>query len=488
MEVGEAKTETERLVRRSSEVACHGDLYGEASVSQLSSPSSSSSSSSSSSGSESGAAATPTAAVFRPARRAAEDEAEARQRGACIGSERATGGRGAADGGALWGYGGAVGSFRGALVPSLAGSGSSFGGGEAGSGFAEAASGASLRSGEGNGEPGGLQLNQQHKWQQHQEQQQQEQNLQQRQGAKPPPLKLAEGGGVQGSVLGRPYVALQSRFVVGRREIGRGQFGVIYKCVGRGAAGAAYACKTIKKRNIQSIPAAEDIRREVETMECVRGHPGIVDMNAAFEDPGAIHIVMQLCRHGDLFDYIKTRTRLSEATAACILSQLLQALQHCHTMGVIHRDVKPENVLIYGKGGGGAGEGRGDAEKLLVKLGDFGVATRFSQGLPCTDAVGTAMYMAPELLRGCYGPPADIWSAGVVLYVMLSGALPFFACKSRSLCDAILHGPVRMEGPRWDGVSEAAKAVVRRMLEKDPAQRATIEQVHETPWMKTHSI
>ncbi|CAI5459064.1 unnamed protein product [Closterium sp. Yama58-4] len=283
-----------------------------------------------------------------------------------------------------------------------------------------------------------------------------------------------------GSVLGRPYVSLQSRFVVGRREIGRGQFGVIYKCVPRGAlGGAAFACKTIKKRNIETLPAAEDIRREVEALEKVRGHPGIVELNSTFEDPHAVHLVMQLCRHGDLFDHVKTRTRLSEPTAACILSQLLHALQHCHDSGVIHRDVKPENVLIYARGGGG-----GDGEKVLVKLGDFGVATRFSPGIPCTDPVGTAMYMSPELLQGSYGPAADVWSAGVVLYVMLSGALPFFATKNRSLIEAILHGPVRMEGPRWEGVSEGAKAVVRRMLEKDPVERATIQQIHEIPWMK----
>ncbi|CAI5955264.1 unnamed protein product [Closterium sp. NIES-65] len=441
------------------------------------------------------------------------DSPSSRRRGGAVGSGRQLG------------YGGAVGSFRDVAVPSgdmwdavpphmpfeaidsvpsdsgysrrrrASGQFDPSSAGDAGGGSGRW-NGSERFSGRGEerGEPEGRQMRQQQQKQQPQQQQQQKQQQKQqedneqqkqkkqqqqheqqkRQVASPPPLKLAEGGGVQGSVLGRPYVSLQSRFVVGRREIGRGQFGVIYKCVPRGAlGGVAFACKTIKKRNIETLPAAEDIRREVEALEKVKGHPGIVELHSVFEDPQAVHLVMQLCRHGDLFDHVKMRTRLPEPTAACILSQLLHALQHCHDLGVIHRDVKPENVLIYARGGGG-----GDGEKVLVKLGDFGVATRFSPGMPCMDPVGTAMYMAPELLQGRYGPAADVWSAGIVLYVMLSGALPFFATKNRTLVEAIMHGPARMEGPRWEGVSEGAKAVVRRMLEKDPEERATIQQIH----------
>ncbi|CAI5975652.1 unnamed protein product [Closterium sp. NIES-65] len=444
------------------------------------------------------------------------DSPSSRRRGGAVGSGRQLG------------YGGAVGSFRDVAVPSgdmwdavpphmpfeaidsvpsdsgysrrrrASGQFDPSSAGDAGGGSGRW-NGSERFSGRGEerGEPEGRQMRQQQQKQQPQQQQQQKQQQKQqedneqqkqkkqqqqheqqkRQVASPPPLKLAEGGGVQGSVLGRPYVSLQSRFVVGRREIGRGQFGVIYKCVPRGAlGGVAFACKTIKKRNIETLPAAEDIqrevealektlpaaediRREVEALEKVKGHPGIVELHSVFEDPQAVHLVMQLCRHGDLFDHVKMRTRLPEPTAACILSQLLHALQHCHDLGVIHRDVKPENVLIYARGWRRRGRGEGSC-------------------MPCMDPVGTAMYMAPELLQGRYGPAADVWSAGIVLYVMLSGALPFFATKNRTLVEAIMHGPARMEGPRWEGVSEGAKAVVRRMLEKDPEERATIQQIH----------
>ncbi|CAI5534558.1 unnamed protein product [Closterium sp. Naga37s-1] len=303
-------------------------------------------------------------------------------------------------------------------------------------------------------------------------------------------------------VLGRPYSSLLRRFVLAPQELGSGQFGVIRKCVERGS-NRVLACKTILKSNIVAMQDAADIRHEVAVMEALKGHPHVVKIEDTCEDEEAVHIVMELCSGGDLFDRVKDEGRLQERTAAIACRQVVQALMWCHVSGVVHRDVKPENILLKGrKDGGSDGDaqnkgnlgaaaavlggimaapakgagGAADEDEIHVKLADFGVAT-FTRGEPCTEELGTLQYMAPEVLSGTYGPAADIWSAGVVLHIMLSGRTPFFVSLGRTVQEAILHGPVRMRGPHWEGVSEDAKSLVRAMLDKDASTRITAKEI-----------
>ncbi|CAI5471113.1 unnamed protein product [Closterium sp. Yama58-4] len=314
-------------------------------------------------------------------------------------------------------------------------------------------------------------------------------------------------------VLGRPYSSLLRRFVLAPQELGSGQFGVIRKCVERGTH-RVLACKTILKSNIVAMQDAADIRHEVAVMEALKGHPHVVKIEDTCEDEEAVHIVMELCSGGDLFDRVKDEGRLKERTAAIACRQLVQALMWCHVSGVVHRDVKPENILLKGRREGssgadeqskgnmgaaaavlggimgapakGAGGGAADEDDIHVKLADFGVAT-FTRGEPCTEELGTLQYMAPEVLAGTYGPAADIWSAGVVLHIMLSGRTPFFASLGRTVQEAILHGPVRMRGPHWEGVSEDAKSLVRAMLDKDASTRITAKEILGHPWIAKYT-
>ncbi|CAI7808414.1 unnamed protein product [Closterium sp. NIES-54] len=273
-------------------------------------------------------------------------------------------------------------------------------------------------------------------------------------------------------VLRKPYADIREEYVVARKEIGSGQFGIIRKCVQR-QSGLTFACKTIAKAGILTAEDAEDVRNEVGFLEELRGHPHIVAVHATYEDDDNIHIVMELCKGGDLFDRIKLRGRMPEPAAAAICKALVGVLLHCHARGVLHMDVKPENVLMCDR-----------CDDTHIKLIDFGVATRFTAGVPCREVLGTPEYIAPEVLKGAYGPPADLWSAGVVLYVMLAAAPPFWERASKTLKESILGDDVPFTQSKWGDRSAECKELIRRMLDKDPATRITGKEILEHPWIK----
>lgn len=258
------------------------------------------------------------------------------------------------------------------------------------------------------------------------------------------------------------------------RELGSGQFGIIRPCM-EIAAGQVYACKTINKNCIQSHEDAGDIRKEVACLTLLRNHPTIVKLKDAIEDKESIHIIMELCAGGDLFDRISSRGRMSEPSAARLLCLLVEALLHCHCHGILHRDVKPENILLADQSDG-----------ARIKLVDFGVATFFQPGSRLTEVLGTPEYMAPEVLLQSYGPEADIWSAGVVLYIVLCGVPPFWASSRQEVAKAILLKGVSFKGGKWANASVECKDLVERMLTKDPNQRITALEILDHPWIRKH--
>ncbi|CAI7904157.1 unnamed protein product [Closterium sp. NIES-53] len=205
---------------------------------------------------------------------------------------------------------------------------------------------------------------------------------------------------------------------------------------------------------------AEDVRKEVQLMQQLRGHPNIIDLYETFEDSKHVHLVMEICKGGELFDRIKLRGQYSERSAALVCQTLVEALLYCHSNGIAHRDVKPENILLIHKD-----------DDTNIKVIDFGVATRFRHGEPLTEFVGTPYYMAPEVLTGSYGPESDIWSAGIVLYIMLCGFPPFWAASNEGIFDAIRRKEVQFKSAKWRTVTEDAKELIRRILVKDPRKR-----------------
>ncbi|CAN1226843.1 Calcium-dependent protein kinase 17 [Linum grandiflorum] len=293
--------------------------------------------------------------------------------------------------------------------------------------------------------------------------------------ASPKPSKNAPIG----PVLGRPMEDVKSIYSIGK-ELGRGQFGVTHLCTQK-ANGQQYACKTIAKRKLVNKEDLEDVRREVQIMHHLTGQPNIVELKGAYEDKHSVHLVMELCAGGELFDRIIAKGHYTERAAASLLRTIVEIVHTCHSMGVIHRDLKPENFLLLNKD-----------ESSPLKATDFGLSVFYKPGEVFKDIVGSAYYIAPEVLKRKYGPEADIWSIGVMLYILLSGVPPFWAGTNFELIrksehgifNAILRGQVDFQTDPWPAISPQAKDLVRKMLNSDPKQRVSASQVLNHPWIK----
>ncbi|XP_021683164.1 calcium-dependent protein kinase 33 isoform X1 [Hevea brasiliensis] len=287
------------------------------------------------------------------------------------------------------------------------------------------------------------------------------------------------------TILEKPYEDVKLYYTIGK-ELGRGQFGVTYLCT-EISTGKQYACKSISKRKLVTKNDKDDMKREIQIMQHLSGQPNIVEFKGAYEDKQSVHLVMELCAGGELFDRIIAKGHYSEKEAAAICRAIVNVVHACHFMGVMHRDLKPENFLLSSKG-----------NNALLKATDFGLSVFIEEAMnrmrdvvnvlfPAKvyrDIVGSAYYVAPEVLRRRYGKELDIWSAGVILYILLSGVPPFWAETEKGIFDAILQGDIDFDSEPWPSISSSAKDLVRRMLTQDPKKRITSAQVLDHPWLK----
>ncbi|KAJ1379586.1 Serine/threonine-protein kinase, active site [Sesbania bispinosa] len=264
---------------------------------------------------------------------------------------------------------------------------------------------------------------------------------------------------------------ISDKYILGR-ELGRGEFGITYLCTDRETK-EALACKSITKRKLRTAVDIEDVRREVAIMSTLPEHPNIVKLKATYEDNENVHLVMELCEGGELFDRIVARGHYSERAAANIARTIAEVVRMCHANGVMHRDLKPENFLFANK-----------KENSPLKAIDFGLSVFFKPGERFSEIVGSPYYMAPEVLKRNYGPEVDVWSAGVILYILLCGVPPFWAESEQGVALAILRSVIDFKREPWPQISESAKSLVRGMLEPDPKKRLTAEQVLEHPWLQ----
>ncbi|KAI8473032.1 MAG: kinase-like domain-containing protein [Monoraphidium minutum] len=289
------------------------------------------------------------------------------------------------------------------------------------------------------------------------------------QEAKPP---VQEGGlGVPDarSVLGH-FEDIRAHYIFDK-VLGRGQFGVTRLVVHR-VSGERAACKSISKRKLVNPEDVEDVRREIKVMHHLSGHPHVVTFKGAYEDMSHVHIVMELCTGGELFEHIAAKGHYRERDAAHLLRSLLMVVEHCHNMNVVHRDLKPENFLFK------------EAGRRHIKAIDFGLSAFYQEGQVLRDLVGSPFYVAPEVLRRSYGKAADIWSCGVIAYILLCGSPPFYGSSTQQIFRAVLHDSLDLASPPWDTVSPAAKDCVRRMLVRDPRRRATATEALQHEWMR----
>nr|AFR11232.1 calcium dependent protein kinase 3 [Chenopodium album] len=256
------------------------------------------------------------------------------------------------------------------------------------------------------------------------------------------------------------------------RELGRGEFGITYLCTDKLTA-EVYACKKISKKKLRTAIDIEDVRREVEIMRHMPKHPNIVTLKDTYEDDYAVHLVMELCEGGELFDRIVSRGHYTERAAAIVMKTIVEVVQACHKHGVMHRDLKPENFLFGNK-----------KETAPLKAIDFGLSVFFTPGERFNEIVGSPYYMAPEVLKRNYGPEVDIWSAGVILYILLCGVPPFWAETEQGVAQAIIRSVLDFKRDPWPRVSDNAKDLVKKMLDPDPARRLTAQQVLDHPWLQ----
>ncbi|XP_065636927.1 calcium-dependent protein kinase 29 isoform X2 [Quercus suber] len=285
------------------------------------------------------------------------------------------------------------------------------------------------------------------------------------------PTKPAPPVDEVGKVLKRPYDDINSLYVL-EKELGRGQFGVTYLCTER-ATGRKYACKSISSRKFVTSKDIEDVKREILILQHLTGQPNIVEFKGAYEDKKNLHLVMELCTGGELFDRIINRGTYSEREAASIGRQIVNVVHVCHFMGVMHRDLKPENFLMVSKD-----------DHSPIKAIDFGLSVFIEEGKLYKELVGSAYYVAPEVLKRKYGKEIDVWSAGVILYILLSGVPPFWGETEKTIFEAILEGKLDLQSSPWPSISAGAKDLIKQMLDRNPTKRITAADALGHPWLK----
>ncbi|XP_030461379.1 calcium-dependent protein kinase 26 [Syzygium oleosum] len=276
-------------------------------------------------------------------------------------------------------------------------------------------------------------------------------------------------------VLGHKTANIRDLYTLGRK-LGQGQFGTTYLCT-EIATGIDYACKSITKRKLIAREDVEDVRREIQIMHHLAGQKNIVMIKGAYEDPLYVHIVMELCSGGELFDRIIQRGHYSERKAAELTKIIVGVVEACHSLGVMHRDLKPENFLLLNKD-----------DDFSLKAIDFGLSIFFKPGQIFTDVVGSPYYVAPEVLLKHYGPAADVWTAGVILYILLSGVPPFWAETQQGIFDAVLKGHIDFDSDPWPLISDSAKDLIRKMLCCRPSNRLTAHEVLCHPWICENGV
>jgi len=256
-----------------------------------------------------------------------------------------------------------------------------------------------------------------------------------------------------------------------QEKLGKGTFATVKKGVNK-KTGEAVAIKIIKKKKLSGKELI-GIEREVDIMINLK-HKNVVTLLDVFDSPKELYLVIELCKGGELFDKVVEMGSYSENLASKAIKQICTGLQYLHSKGVIHRDLKPENILYHTK----------DYEGLL-KIMDFGLAKALEDedGVMKTTC-GTLHYVAPEVLLGHpYGKEVDLWSLGVVMFVLLAGYLPFYAEKKKHTYKLIVSGDYDFDDPVWEPISNEAKDLINKLLVITPNKRYTLEQVMAHPWI-----
>ncbi|KAK3530484.1 hypothetical protein QTP86_024394 [Hemibagrus guttatus] len=277
---------------------------------------------------------------------------------------------------------------------------------------------------------------------------------------------LSEDGPGAMNQIGKP---LQVGFYEIIRTLGKGNFAVV-KLAQHKVTKTQVAIKIIDKTRLNASDL-EKLNREVKIMKLLK-HPHIITLYQVMETKNMLYIVTEYANNGEMFDYLASNGRLSEEEARKKFWQILSAVEYCHRCHIVHRDLKAENLLLD--------------SHMNIKLADFGFGNFFAPGKPLNTWCGSPPYAAPEIFQGneYEGPQQDIWSLGVVLYVLVCGSLPFEAASLPALKQRIIEGRFRI--PYF--MSQGCEHLIRRMLVVDPAKRISLAQIKQHCWMKAVPI
>jgi len=280
------------------------------------------------------------------------------------------------------------------------------------------------------------------------------------------------------SYLQKQHGALRNYLV--KQEIGDGAFSKVLSAEHQDT-GEEIALKVVNRKAPRLKPSHwEILKLEAWALETCR-HPHVVDLQDCIEDQNAIVMVLELLKGGELLQHIKRVEKLSETQAKNLFRQVAQAVAHIHSKGLMHRDLKLENVLFVDPP-----REVGD-EVGTVKLIDFGMAARYDPATPIRQAMGTAGYLAPECCHSVpHSPAMDMWSLGMMLFVVLCGRMPYSHLQIEKLLypEIDIRCSAGFKSASFQSLSRPAKDLVLRLLDRNPRNRATADEVLQHPWLK----
>jgi calcium-dependent protein kinase len=257
------------------------------------------------------------------------------------------------------------------------------------------------------------------------------------------------------------------------KKLGKGGYGQVYQ-VRNKKSNELFACKKLSKLDINNL---EKFEREIKIL-IQTDHPNIIKLYDVYTTTNSLYLIMEECHGGELFDkileHIENQEMYTEKEAAEIILQVMSAVEYCHNNGIVHRDLKPENLLYLKKG---------NEKNNPLKVIDFGLSQTLNTKKILSSKVGTAYYVSPEILAGKYNEKCDIWSCGVILYVLLSGEPPFNGPSDGVIYSKIKKMKFTFPKEKWNCISKEAKDLLSHMLAPED-ERYTASQVLAHPWFK----
>ncbi|XP_049746268.1 serine/threonine-protein kinase 33 isoform X4 [Elephas maximus indicus] len=271
--------------------------------------------------------------------------------------------------------------------------------------------------------------------------------------------------------------AIQEFYAFGR-ILGQGSFGMVIEAINKETE-TKWAIKKVNKEKAGSS-AVKLLEREVNILKSVK-HEHIIHLEQVFETPKRMYLVMELCEDGELKRILDRKGRFSETETRWIIQSLASAIAYLHDKDIVHRDLKLENIMVKS-----SFIDANDEMNLNIKVTDFGLAVK-KQGRSeamLQTTCGTPIYMAPEVINAHdYSQQCDIWSIGVIMYMLLCGGPPFWANSEDKLFELIRKGELRFRDPVWDSISDCAKSALKQLLKVDPAHRITAKELLDTQWI-----